>query len=267
MARNLLLPAARSEGFGGQPGCLLRCGAQAWNPSRSAGVASYNVCWGTNSGIYIYTNNFAFLTQPPPRSRYQMLPPMKSSIFAVQAVAAMGWRACFQMNKATLMDRLPASSARWRHQYQSSNRRQPARRRHHQYQRRQLHRLHQPHGRAALPRLGGQQWPSKSDHQWNRRRLARYRGLNQRLVLERMERDNQSNLDQHFVRRGHQPTGPAPGLAETWRLCPERSNVAAGWPPTPADFSISRWSCLTIMRSWPTRCSWPTPMPLIVRVL
>jgi hypothetical protein len=38
-----------------------RCGAQAlltWNPSTSPGVASYNVCWGTNSGVYIYTSNF-----------------------------------------------------------------------------------------------------------------------------------------------------------------------------------------------------------------
>jgi hypothetical protein len=45
----------------------MRCEAQAnvmltWNPSVSSGVASYNVCWGTNSGIYIYTNNFAFST-------------------------------------------------------------------------------------------------------------------------------------------------------------------------------------------------------------
>jgi len=39
----------------------MRCGAQvtlSWNPSASAGVASYNVCWGTNSGNYIYTNNY-----------------------------------------------------------------------------------------------------------------------------------------------------------------------------------------------------------------
>ena len=37
----------------------LRCGAQltlAWNPPSSAGLAGYNVCWGTNSGIYLHTN-------------------------------------------------------------------------------------------------------------------------------------------------------------------------------------------------------------------
>jgi len=37
----------------------LRCGAQvtlAWNPSAGPDLAGYNVCWGTNSGIYIYTN-------------------------------------------------------------------------------------------------------------------------------------------------------------------------------------------------------------------
>jgi hypothetical protein len=36
-----------------------RCGAQvtlAWNPPTGLNLAGYNVCWGTNSGIYIYTN-------------------------------------------------------------------------------------------------------------------------------------------------------------------------------------------------------------------
>jgi hypothetical protein len=37
----------------------MRCGAQAtliWNPSPDPTVAGYNLCWGTNSGNYIYTN-------------------------------------------------------------------------------------------------------------------------------------------------------------------------------------------------------------------
>jgi hypothetical protein len=41
----------------------MRCEAQAsvvlsWNPSASPGVSNYNVCWGTSSGNYIYTNYF-----------------------------------------------------------------------------------------------------------------------------------------------------------------------------------------------------------------
>jgi hypothetical protein len=38
-----------------------RCGAQAtlaWNPSPDTTVAGYNLCWGTNSGNYIYTNAY-----------------------------------------------------------------------------------------------------------------------------------------------------------------------------------------------------------------
>ncbi len=36
-----------------------RCGAQvtlAWSPSISPNLAGYNLCWGTTSGIYLYTN-------------------------------------------------------------------------------------------------------------------------------------------------------------------------------------------------------------------
>ncbi len=36
-----------------------RCGAQvtlAWSPSSSPNLAGYNLCWGTASGIYLYTN-------------------------------------------------------------------------------------------------------------------------------------------------------------------------------------------------------------------
>jgi hypothetical protein len=40
---------------------LALCSGQVtltWNPSPSSGVAGYNLCWGTNSGVYISTNTY-----------------------------------------------------------------------------------------------------------------------------------------------------------------------------------------------------------------
>ncbi|MGA2173427.1 MAG: fibronectin type III domain-containing protein [Verrucomicrobiota bacterium] len=40
---------------------VARCGAQVtlvWNPSPNPSVAGYNLCWGTNSGAYVFTNTY-----------------------------------------------------------------------------------------------------------------------------------------------------------------------------------------------------------------
>jgi hypothetical protein len=40
---------------------LVPCGGQVtlvWNPSSSSGVAGYNLCWGTSSGVYTFTNTY-----------------------------------------------------------------------------------------------------------------------------------------------------------------------------------------------------------------
>jgi hypothetical protein len=68
----------------------MRCGAQAtlsWNPSTSPTVASYNVCWGTNSKIYIYTNNYPNTTTNVTISD---LATNEVFYFAVQAVGSNG---------------------------------------------------------------------------------------------------------------------------------------------------------------------------------
>jgi hypothetical protein len=73
----------------------LRCGAQvslAWNPSDGPELAGYNVCWGTNSGIYIYTNY-----SPGPSASFTILDLATNEVFfmAVQAVASNGWCSTF----------------------------------------------------------------------------------------------------------------------------------------------------------------------------
>jgi hypothetical protein len=68
----------------------IRCGAQvtlAWNPSTSPGVAGYNVCWGLNSGNYIYTNNYANTIT---NATISDLAANQVFFFAVQAVSTNG---------------------------------------------------------------------------------------------------------------------------------------------------------------------------------
>jgi len=60
-----------------------------WNLSTSPGVASYNVCWGTNSGIYIYTNNFSDTTTNATISISDAVT-NEVFFFAVQAVGTNG---------------------------------------------------------------------------------------------------------------------------------------------------------------------------------
>ncbi len=59
----------------------------SWNPSSSPAVSSYNVCWGTNSGIYIYTNNYPSSTTNVTVSD---LASNEVFYFAVQSVASNG---------------------------------------------------------------------------------------------------------------------------------------------------------------------------------
>jgi Fibronectin type III domain len=70
----------------------MRCDAQyttnvwfAWNPSPSPGVASYNFCYGTNSGIYPFTNNVPNTTT---NVTIVNLPTELTYYFAVQAVGS-----------------------------------------------------------------------------------------------------------------------------------------------------------------------------------
>jgi hypothetical protein len=76
-----------------------RCGAQAnvvlsWNPSVSPGVAAYNVCWGTNSGNYIFTNGFSNLTT---NATITLSDAATNEVFyfAVQAVGSNGLTSAF----------------------------------------------------------------------------------------------------------------------------------------------------------------------------
>jgi hypothetical protein len=72
-----------------------RCDAQvtlAWNPSAGPDLAGYNICWGTNSGIYIYTN------YSPGSSTIITIANLATNeafFFAVQAVASNGWCSTF----------------------------------------------------------------------------------------------------------------------------------------------------------------------------
>jgi hypothetical protein len=71
------------------------CGAQAnlaWNPSPGPALAGYNVCWGTNSGIYIYTNYSG-----GPSTNFTIVNLASNEVFfiAVQAVASNGWCSMF----------------------------------------------------------------------------------------------------------------------------------------------------------------------------
>jgi hypothetical protein len=59
----------------------------AWNPSVSPGVAGYNVCWGTNSGNYVYTNNY---TNTVTNVTIPGLAANQVFFFAVQAVSTNG---------------------------------------------------------------------------------------------------------------------------------------------------------------------------------
>jgi hypothetical protein len=73
----------------------LRCGAQvtlAWNPSTGSGLAGYNVCWGTNSGIYIYTN---YYLDTQTNVTISNLATNEVFFFAVQAVASNGLISAF----------------------------------------------------------------------------------------------------------------------------------------------------------------------------
>jgi hypothetical protein len=68
----------------------MRCDAQVtltWNPSASPGVGGYNVCWGTNTGVYIFTNNY------PNTTTNVMISGLSTNeifFFAVQAVGSNG---------------------------------------------------------------------------------------------------------------------------------------------------------------------------------
>jgi hypothetical protein len=67
-----------------------RCGAQAtlaWNPSPDPTVAGYNLCWGTNSGNYIYTNVYA---NSQTTATVTNLAANQVYFFAVQAFATNG---------------------------------------------------------------------------------------------------------------------------------------------------------------------------------
>jgi hypothetical protein len=74
---------------------VLRCGAQvtlAWNPPTSPNLAGFNVCWGTNSGIYIYTN-YCLDTQT--NITISDLATNGVFFFAVQSVASNGMVSAF----------------------------------------------------------------------------------------------------------------------------------------------------------------------------
>jgi hypothetical protein len=67
-----------------------RCGAQvtlAWDPSTSPNVTGYNLCWGTNSGTYLYTN-YCLDTQT--NLAFSNLTTNEVFFFAVQAVGSDG---------------------------------------------------------------------------------------------------------------------------------------------------------------------------------
>jgi hypothetical protein len=72
-----------------------RCGAQvtlAWSPSTSPNLAGYNLCWGTSTGIYLYTN-YCLNTQ----TNFTMSDLATNEIFffAVQAVGNDGLVSAF----------------------------------------------------------------------------------------------------------------------------------------------------------------------------
>jgi len=72
-----------------------RCGAQitlAWSPSHGPGLAGYNLCWGTNSGIYLYTNYCLYTLTNLTISN---LAPNKVCFFVVQAVESNGMVSAF----------------------------------------------------------------------------------------------------------------------------------------------------------------------------
>jgi hypothetical protein len=73
----------------------LHCGAQvtlAWNPPSGPGLAGYNVCWGTNSGIYLYTNHYLDIQTNVTISN---LATNEVFFFAVQSVASNGLVSAF----------------------------------------------------------------------------------------------------------------------------------------------------------------------------
>jgi hypothetical protein len=86
-----------------------RCGAQvtlAWNPSRGAGVAGYNLCWGTHSGIYLYTNYCLYSQTSQTLSN---LATNEVFFFAVQALASNGTVSVFS-NEAEYTNGAPAAT-------------------------------------------------------------------------------------------------------------------------------------------------------------
>ena len=86
-----------------------RCGAQvtlAWNPSSGPGVAGYNLCWGTNSGIYLYTN---YCLYPQTSLTIPNLATNEVFFFAVQALASNGTVSVFS-NEAEYTNGAPVAT-------------------------------------------------------------------------------------------------------------------------------------------------------------
>jgi hypothetical protein len=87
----------------------MQCGAQVtltWNPSASPGVTGYNLCWGTNSGNYIYTNNYANTIT---NATISDLASNEVFFFAVQAVGANGLTSVFSNEESYTNAMSPAS--------------------------------------------------------------------------------------------------------------------------------------------------------------
>src|SRR5580658_10248551 len=88
----------------------VRCGAQvtlAWNPSVSAGVTNYNVCWGTNSGNYFYTNNYPGVQT---NATVSNLAAYGVYFFAVQSVDSIGLVSVFS-SEVVYTNGAPAGAA------------------------------------------------------------------------------------------------------------------------------------------------------------
>jgi hypothetical protein len=87
----------------------LRCGAQvtlAWNPSAGPGLAGYNLCWGTNSGIYFHTNYYPCAIT---NATLSDLATNEVFFFAVQAAASNGLCSVFS-NEAKYTNGTPAGA-------------------------------------------------------------------------------------------------------------------------------------------------------------
>jgi hypothetical protein len=74
----------------------------AWNPSTNTGVADYNVCWGTNSGNYVYTNIYTnTITNIFTNATISNLTGNEVFFFAVQAVGTNGLVSDFSNEEST----------------------------------------------------------------------------------------------------------------------------------------------------------------------